>query len=40
MINFFANIIGGMGGAGVRTLIAFFGISVLVHAVMVAVFVL
>ena len=40
MILFFANIIAGMGGSGIRTVLAFFAISVLLHLVMLAVFIL
>lgn len=39
MIFFFANIIAGMGGSSIRVLIALFGISVLVHLLMIAVFI-
>jgi hypothetical protein len=40
MVLFFANIIAGMGGSGIRTVLAFFAISVLLHLVMLAVFIL
>jgi len=37
---FFANIIAGMGGSGIRTLLGFFAFSVLVHITMLLVFIL
>ncbi|WP_428329492.1 hypothetical protein [Mucilaginibacter sp.] len=37
---FFANVIAGMGGAGIRTLLAFFFGSVLIHLLMLAIFIL
>ena len=37
---YFANIIAGMGGSGIRTLISLFAFSVIVHLVMLATFVL
>ena len=40
LILFFANIIAGMGGEGIRMLMALFALSVFVHLVMLAVFVL
>jgi hypothetical protein len=40
MILFFSNIIAGMGGAGIRVLMSFFAISVAVHLLMLAVFIL
>jgi len=40
MTLYFANIIAGMGGSGIRTLISLFAFSVIVHLVMLAVFVL
>jgi len=39
MVLFFANIIAGMGGSGIRILLNFFAASVLIHLVMVAVFI-
>jgi hypothetical protein len=39
MIFFFANIIAGMGGSSIRVLIALFGVSILVHLFMIAVFI-
>src|ERR1019366_3999651 len=36
---YFANIIAGMGGSGIRTLISLFAISAFVHLMMLAVFV-
>lgn len=38
MILFFANIIAGMGGAGIRVLISFFAFSILAHLLMFLVF--
>ena len=38
MILFFANIIAGMGGSGIRTLLSFFAASVLIHVIMLAIF--
>jgi hypothetical protein len=35
---FFANIIAGMGGEGIRTLTSLFAISVIVHILMLAIF--
>ena len=40
MILFFANIIAGMGGSGIRTVLSFFAASVIIHLVMLAVFIL
>jgi hypothetical protein len=40
MILFFANIIAGMGGSGIRTVLTFFAASVLIHVAMLAVFIL
>ncbi len=40
MTLFFSNIIAGMGGSGIRTLISLFAVSAIVHLVMVAVFTL
>jgi hypothetical protein len=37
---YFANIISGMGGAGTRVLLSLFALSVLIHIVMVAIFVI
>lgn len=37
---FFANIIAGMGGAGIRTLLWLFAASIVVHLLMLAVFIL
>jgi len=37
---FFANIIAGMGGSGIRTLIGLFALSIVVHLLMLAVFIL
>jgi hypothetical protein len=37
---YFANIIAGMGGAGIRTMISFFLISILIHLAMVAIYTL
>jgi len=36
---YFANIIAGMGGAGIRVLLSLFSISVLVHLLMCAIFI-
>lgn len=35
---FFANIIAGMGGSGIRILVGLFGLSILVHLAMILVF--
>lgn len=35
---FFANIIAGMGGSGIRVLIGLFGLSAIAHALMMVVF--
>ena len=40
LVLFFANIIAGMGGSGIRTLLGFFAFSVLVHITMLLVFML
>jgi hypothetical protein len=40
MTLFFANIIAGMGGAGIRVLMLLFAISVAVHVLMLAIFIL
>jgi hypothetical protein len=40
MILFFANIIASMGGSGIRTVLAFFAISVLLHLLMLAIFIM
>jgi hypothetical protein len=40
MVLFFANIIAGMGGSGIRTVLNFFAASVLIHLVMLALFIL
>ncbi|WP_184547169.1 hypothetical protein [Mucilaginibacter sp. FT3.2] len=40
MILFFANIIAGMGGSGIRTVLSFFTASVLIHVIMLAIFIL
>ena len=37
---FFANVILGMSGASIRTLIAFFALSIVVHLLMLAVFII
>ncbi|OOQ58737.1 hypothetical protein [Mucilaginibacter pedocola] len=37
---FFANIIAGMGGAGIRTMLGIFAASVLVHILMVIAFII
>jgi len=37
---YFANIIAGMGGAGIRVMLSFFLLSVFLHLVMIAIFVL
>ena len=37
---FFANIIAGMGGSGIRTTLTLFAVSILVHLVMLALFIL
>lgn len=39
MIFFFANIIAGMGGSSIRVLITLFGVSILVHLLMIAAFI-
>jgi hypothetical protein len=39
MTLFFANIIAGMGGLGIRTLISLFAISAVVHLIMAATFI-
>lgn len=36
---FFANIIAGMGGAGIKTMLRLFAVSVLIHLVMILVFI-
>ena len=40
MVLFFANIIAGMGGSGIRVLITFLFSSIIIHLLMLAVFVL
>ncbi|MEO3407764.1 hypothetical protein AAFN85_27850 [Mucilaginibacter sp. CAU 1740] len=40
LVLFFANIIAGMGGSGIRTLLGLFAFSVLVHITMLLVFIL
>ena len=40
MVLFFANIIAGMGGSGIRTVLSFFAASVILHLAMLAVFIL
>lgn len=40
MTLFFANVIAGMGGAGIRTIIALFAASIVIHLLMLAVFIL
>ncbi|AYL96752.1 hypothetical protein [Mucilaginibacter celer] len=40
LVLFFANIIAGMGGSGIRTLLGLFALSILVHITMLLVFVL
>jgi hypothetical protein len=37
---FFANVILGMGGASIRTLITYFAVSVLIHLAMLAIFII
>jgi len=37
---FFANIIAGMGGAGIKTLLSLFAGSIIIHLLMVALFIL
>jgi hypothetical protein len=37
---FFANIIAGMGGSGMHALVAWFALSILVHLIMLAVFII
>ncbi|HVV56673.1 MAG TPA: hypothetical protein VHC47_15165 [Mucilaginibacter sp.] len=40
MTLFFANIIAGMGGAGIKTLLSLFALSVVVHLLMIAIFII
>lgn len=40
LVLFFANIIAGMGGSGIRTLLGLFAFSVLIHITMLLVFIL
>lgn len=40
MVLFFANIIAGMGGSGIRVLITFLFCSIIIHLLMLAVFIL
>ncbi|PWK80090.1 hypothetical protein LX99_00554 [Mucilaginibacter oryzae] len=40
LVLFFANIIAGMGGSGIRTLLGLFAFSILVHITMLLVFIL
>ncbi|MDP9048311.1 MAG: hypothetical protein M3N14_09255 [Bacteroidota bacterium] len=40
MVLFFANIIAGMGGSGIRVLISLFALSVFVHLTMLLIFIL
>jgi hypothetical protein len=40
MVLFFANIIAGMGGSGIRVTLLFFAVSIIVHLLMLAVFLL
>ena len=40
MVLFFANIIAGMGGSGIRTVLSFFAASVIIHLAMLVVFIL
>ncbi len=35
---FFANVIAGMGGSGMRTLVSLFALSIIIHLLMLAVF--
>ena len=37
---FFSNIIAGMGGAGIRTLLSFFAVSIMIHVMMLVMFTL
>jgi hypothetical protein len=37
---FFANVIAGMGGSSIRAMISLFGLSVLVHLLMLAIFII
>lgn len=37
---FFANIIAGMGGAGIKTLLRLFAVSILIHVLMLIIFIL
>jgi hypothetical protein len=37
---FFANIIAGMGGSGIRTMITLFAVSIAVHVIMLATFII
>ena len=37
---FFSNIIAGMGGAGIRTMLGLLGLSVLVHLLMIVAFII
>jgi hypothetical protein len=37
---FFANIIAGMGGAGIRALISLFAASIIIHLIMLMIFIL
>ena len=38
MVLFFANVIAGMGGSGIRTLLFLFATSILIHMAMIVVF--
>ncbi len=40
LILFFANVIAGMGGSGIRTMLALFAASILVHIAMMAIYML
>jgi len=40
MVLFFANIIAGMGGYGTRVLISLFALSLVVHLIMLAIFII
>ncbi|HTE00111.1 MAG TPA: hypothetical protein VK668_12540 [Mucilaginibacter sp.] len=40
MALFFANVIAGMGGSGIRTMISLFTLSILVHLLMMAIFII
>ncbi len=40
MTLFFSNVIAGMGGSGIRTLISLFAISIIVHLFMLALFII